>query len=259
MNVGDIPKSSLKGASGTADIGANIQLTKGLDVDISAQGYIGQRQGVAGMLKIKYAFGGFFARQVTQYPAIPVVPDNPALEPAPSLAPDTTGSDISASELKKEDLQQMLAVKTKEAAEHAVAVYSVMADTYKLACGTDPDKVSKIDMKRQEVAHEREKIDDLLQRKDIMNVTVSSVKDMAGSDRAIRLLLAKAYQMSVRVEFKAKKVIYKATVDAKKKWKEEQDKEPDASIIAQNEWVKAGMDKHIFASEQDAKDEFSKK
>jgi hypothetical protein len=59
MNVGDIPKSSLKGASGTADIGANIQLTKGLDVDISAQGYIGQRQGVAGMLKIKYAFCSF--------------------------------------------------------------------------------------------------------------------------------------------------------------------------------------------------------
>jgi hypothetical protein len=56
MNVGDIPKSSLKGASGTADIGTNIQLTKGLDMDISAQGYIGQRQGLAGMLKIKYAF-----------------------------------------------------------------------------------------------------------------------------------------------------------------------------------------------------------
>jgi hypothetical protein len=63
--VGDIPAPSFGGWTGIGEVGARGKVGK-FEVDISAQGYAGVREGFGGTLKIKYAFGKQTASQKTR-------------------------------------------------------------------------------------------------------------------------------------------------------------------------------------------------
>jgi hypothetical protein len=53
-----IESPDLKGVTGIGEIGVREKIGKRVCVDCSIQGHAGKREGITGMLKVNYGFGG---------------------------------------------------------------------------------------------------------------------------------------------------------------------------------------------------------